>query len=156
MPKPRTMTSFRLSDEVREGLEVLANEWNKSQARLIESFVLHSLDAKRMEPNAVRKVIRGKVYNINKATKVLEWDNGYNQGEDAFYQETLYRTKKDSWFIFQIGGKDSPMSRPAGDKERTDGSDIVALDEEALFEWLQKRNKIDLLVELFPDAIDEA
>ena len=104
----------------------------------------------------MRKVVGGKLYNTETAEEICEWGNYYNYTDFKYCKETLYKTKKDNWFLYGKGGAMSKYSQPYGNSGRGPGSDIVPLDREGVIEWLEERDEVGLLEEHFPDYVEEA
>lgn len=103
----------------------------------------------------MKKVIDGKVYNTETATKVAEWDNGIFGNDFRSCSEELYKTKKGAWFIFGKGGAMSKYSESHGNS--TSGSStIFTVTEDEAFAWLENYNEMDAIEEYFADRIEEA
>jgi hypothetical protein len=101
----------------------------------------------------MKKVIDGKIYNTETATKV-EYYSNFSTGFDN-YDETLYLTKKGVWFLYGSGGPASPYA-VQGHGYSSGGSDIIVYSDNEAFAWLEKHNKIDVIEQYFPDKIEEA
>ena len=101
-----------------------------------------------------KKVIEGKLYNTEAATKVASWDNGVYGNDFRACDEELYQTKKGNWFMVGSGGPMSKYSVTRGNS--TSGTtEIVPMTKEEAYEWLEKNNEIELIEEYF-GQIEEA
>ena len=103
----------------------------------------------------MKRIIDGKLYNTETAEQLAHRSYG-TYGDFSFYEETLYVTKKGSYFLEYSGGPRSPY----GVNEGTDGtrgdSGIIPFNGDEAFEWLVKSGKSELAAELFPEKITEA
>jgi len=52
----------------------------------------------------MRKVIQSRIYDTDKATKVADYWNCLSTSDFNNLSESIYRTKKGSWFLHGIGG----------------------------------------------------
>ena len=55
----------------------------------------------------MKKIIKGKTYNTDTAAKLAHRTFG-TFGDPTGYEETLYQTKKGLYFVYGIGGVESP------------------------------------------------
>ena len=55
----------------------------------------------------MKKVIEGSLYNTETAKEVGSWDNGLNQSDFGYCEESLYRTKAGKYFLYGSGGANS-------------------------------------------------
>ena len=62
------------------------------------------------DSTAPRAVIGGKLYDVNTATLIHDWDNGYPLSDFQHCHEALYRTPHGRFFLVGSGG---PMTRYA-------------------------------------------
>lgn len=82
-------------------------------AALHNSYWALRKDAELPGPNppeermTMRAVIDGKRYDTETAVLVAEWHNGRNISDFNHCDESLYRTKRGSWFIAGSGGANS-------------------------------------------------
>ena len=91
----------------------------------------------------MKKIIDGKLYNTDTATRLADWDNGYGGGDLDYCEETLYRTKKGAYFLYGCGG-----ARNEGDW-CSGGEDISVLTEEEAKEWALEHASADTYEEIF-------
>lgn len=104
----------------------------------------------------MKKIIDGKVYNTETAEEIADWDNGFYGGDFEHYREELYKTKKGNWFLYKTGGPRSTMAVSVGAGSTAGSSDIEKYTEKEAVEWLKKRQKIEILQEMFPNEIETA
>lgn len=104
----------------------------------------------------MKKIINGRVYNTETAEEIATWYNSYYPSDFHYCQETLYKTKNGSYFLYGYGGALSNYSVPVGNNGSGAGSEIVALTTEEAFDWLQDHDCIEEAEKEFPDRIEEA
>ena len=103
----------------------------------------------------MKKVIDGKVYNTETATKVAEWSNGLSYSDFNNENEELYVTKKGNWFLYGEGGANSKYRKSNGNSA-WGSSNIIAMSELDAYKWLEKNNELDAIESYFPKEIEEA
>ena len=85
----------------------------------------------------MKKIINGKTYNTETATKLAGWGNGYSCSDFNYCRERLYRTKKGAYFIWGTGGPMSKYAECYGDC-RGGGEDIVPVKENEAKRWMER------------------
>ncbi len=81
------------------------------------------------------KIIDGKKYDTNTAKKIHYWNNGiYNDFREC--EETLYKTKKSTYFLYGEGGAMSKYAQFAGSNSMQGGLKITPITGQEAFEWL--------------------
>lgn len=103
----------------------------------------------------MKKVIGGKIYNTATATEVASYSNGFGCRDFRSMDETLYKTKKGSWFLAGEGGPMTKYARPCGNMT-SGGEDIIALTKDEALEWLEDHDETDAIEEYFASEIEEA
>jgi len=84
----------------------------------------------------MKRVIDGKVYNTETATKLYE--NSYGYASDfAHYEETLYHTEKGTFFLCGSGGPISSWAEYHSDGTRTGSEGIVPFSWEDALNWCE-------------------
>lgn len=101
----------------------------------------------------MKAIIDGKRYDTETATVIAEWSNGYLYSDFAYCAETLYRTKKGTWFLNGEGGAHSRYGRSVGDRI-CGGSRIVPLSDAEAREWLESHRETAAIDAHFP--VEEA
>ena len=84
----------------------------------------------------MKKVIEGKVYNTDTATKIASWDNGVYGNDFRACDETLYITKNGTYFVHGEGGALSRWSQPRGNGT-SGGSGIELLTKADALRWCE-------------------
>ncbi|MBN1194693.1 MAG: hypothetical protein JXA08_05040 [Methanomicrobiaceae archaeon] len=103
----------------------------------------------------MRVIIDRKIYDTRTAEQIAEYSSSHNRGDFAYFEETLYRTKKGNWFLHGEGGPASPYTELVG-TSISGSSSIVPMCADEVIRWLERRNQYDVLEKLFPDAVTEA
>ena len=102
----------------------------------------------------MKKVINKKIYDTEVATLVAERIHG-NYGNFRFWEEKLFVTKKENWFLRYEGGPLSRFSKTEGTTTSGD-SGIIAYTPEQAQNFLEEVNEIEALNKYFPGSIEEA
>jgi hypothetical protein len=102
----------------------------------------------------MRKVIGGKLYDCDTATKVASATNGLRENDHKHCYESIYRTKNGNWFIYGEGGGLTKYRKPVGNAY-TSGRDLQPLTAEEAMSWLEQHDEIDVLEQYFNDRIKE-
>lgn len=103
----------------------------------------------------MKRLINGKLYNTETATRIADWDNGRNRSDFHVVEKYLYLTKKGNWFIEYFGGVATQFAETTGNSS-SQGRGIEPITPEEAFEFLQKYNFIELAEKYFPETIEEA
>ena len=104
----------------------------------------------------MRKVIEGKRYDTETATKVAD-DSYSNYGDLGYWCEELYHTNKGNWFLAGEGGAMSPYARSVGQNETGGGSAIIPFTRDEALAWLETHaSDSDAVEKYFADAIVDA
>ena len=104
----------------------------------------------------MKKVIGNKVYDIETAEEFHAWDNGCTPTDFYYRLKVLFRTPNGRYFIYHKGGPKTDMVVKSGNKTYSGSSSIEAVDENEVFEFLQEHDGDELLLELFPEKVEEA
>lgn len=103
----------------------------------------------------MKKAINGKIYNTETAESIYSWDNGCYGSDFKQCEETLYRTKKGVFFLHGSGGPLSKYAVSCGNGW-AGSSDIDTLTDDQVREWLEDKNAIAEIENLFPGYLEEA
>ena len=104
----------------------------------------------------MKKVVKGKLYDTEKATLIAEWSWG-SPGNFQHVVEGLYKTRNGRYFIAGSGGPMSKYARKVDQNTWSGGSDITPVSRQAAFEWCQENGvDPDLIAREFPDFLQEA
>lgn len=104
----------------------------------------------------MKAIIEGKKYNTETAEALGEGGSrpGISRGDFQWYEETLYRTKKGSFFLAGRGGAMTHYSRAIGGGS-SGGSGIQPLSVDGAREWAEHHLDTDEYEEIF-GATEEA
>lgn len=84
----------------------------------------------------MRKVIKGKLYDTDKATMVGEWHDGY-PSDFHYVCETLYRKRTGEYFIHGEGGAMSRYAESCGQSQWMGGESIMPIGYQDAKEWAE-------------------
>ena len=102
----------------------------------------------------MKKVINGKLYNTDTATKIASWDNGLYRDDFGWCDEDLFVTKKGAYFVWGQGGGNSRWAKTTGDG-RCGGSSLDALTPAMARQWCEEHDiDADTIAEHF--TVEEA
>jgi hypothetical protein len=104
----------------------------------------------------VKKIVNGKRYDTETATKIHGWENGYYPSDFQYCHEVLYQTKSGTFFLWGEGGAMSKYSRPAGNNVTSGGQDITPLSKDEAKKWLEEHDGVEALETYFKDEIADA
>lgn len=92
------------------------------------------------------KIIRGKRYDTETATKLAEFHNGYRKNQDFNYlYESLFQKRTGEYFLYGEGGALSRWGVPCNDDPRAKcfGKGIQPLTEEIARAWVEEFSNDD-------------
>ena len=103
----------------------------------------------------MKKVINGKLYNTETATKIASDNSPYGNGDFQFENTKLYKTAKGAFFLAGNGGAASRWSQSLGTGGRGAGEGMEALTPEEARTWCEANDvDADIIAEHFP--VEEA
>jgi hypothetical protein len=103
----------------------------------------------------MKAIIEGRRFDTDTATAITEWSNNLGRGDFRDCCETLYVTKKGSFFLHGFGGPMTQWRRAAGNMQ-TSGEGILALTKEEARDWCEQHGKVDVIEDYFPETIIDA
>lgn len=103
----------------------------------------------------MKKVIDGRIFDTEKATRVAFHDNGRSDSDFRTESEGLYRTGRGAWFLAGEGGALTKYRQQFGDMWGYGEAIIPLTDEEAL-KWLEDHGRTQLAEKYFEDVLKEA
>ena len=104
----------------------------------------------------MKRIIDGKTYNTDTATRICDTSNNYNQSDFKVENSDLFVTKKGAYFIAGSGGAMSRFSEEASGGGYCGGDGIIPLSrEDALFEC-ERHGSTDEIEKFFGDMVEEA
>lgn len=87
----------------------------------------------------MKKIIDGKTYNVNTATMVAQWDNGRVTDNLYYVQETLYKTRKGTFFLLGEGGAGTAYSKDLPDGWTAGSWAIIPMTANEVRKWSERR-----------------
>jgi hypothetical protein len=103
----------------------------------------------------MKKIIDSKVYDTSTATKIADNWNGVGSNDFNYQCETIYRTKKGTFFLHGDGGANTKYATHNGNW-RNAGETIIPLTKGEVYQYLEDWNETELIDKLFPYKIEEA
>ncbi len=103
----------------------------------------------------MKKIINAKLYDTATAEKLAEKWNGLNTSDVRNFRETLFKTKKGSYFLYGEGGAATRWAKKNGNSLDA-GRNIIQMDKWKAMEWLAKNDFPEVIEKEFPDLIKEA
>lgn len=103
----------------------------------------------------MKKVIKGKLYDTDKAAEVAEWSEG-SPSDFRYIEETLYRKRTGEYFLYGYGGPMTRYCEQVGDAYGY-GAAIVPVSYDEARTWGEEHMDADAWQEEFgpaPDAGD--
>lgn len=108
------------------------------------SSILGFADLNRMdralffERDRMHRIIDGKNYDTETADCIATWSINNDPDDFDYCEESLYRTRKGSWFICGAGGPYSKYGRPAGACGLSGGDELAPISTQQAMEWLKE------------------
>jgi hypothetical protein len=91
----------------------------------------------------MKKIINGKKYDTDTATKIYEYQNEYGYSDFRFIVETLYIKKTGEYFLHGKGGAMSKYCQPSGSNATCGGAEIIPLRGAEAFDWGSAKMPVD-------------
>lgn len=105
----------------------------------------------------MKAIIDGKRYDTATAERIAGGGSDVGPSDYRWYSESLYRTRKGTWFLAGEGGPASPYAEPIeGGRGRIGGSGIKPLSPEEARAWLERERRLDVLEARFGSEIEDA
>lgn len=103
-----------------------------------------------------KAIINGKRYNTETATLVAEWGNGLSYSDFKHCEESLYRSKKGSWFTVGSGGPMSRYARAVGNMTGGSSDVVRPITADEARVWLERIGDADAIERHFANEIEDA
>lgn len=91
----------------------------------------------------MKRVINGKRYDTDTATRVHAHDNGAQVNDFHYYSEDLYQKKTGEFFLLKEGGAMSPAGRSLPDGGMGWGEDLYPLTDSEARQWAERNMDAD-------------
>ena len=99
----------------------------------------------------MKKIIDGKLYNTETATKVGYWDNN-QYGSFNWCREILYKKKTGEFFLYGEGGALSPYTKSCGQNCWSGSEEIIPYTEAEAKEWAERCLDADDYIAIFGEV----
>lgn len=96
----------------------------------------------------MKKIIKNKVYDTDKAKRVGTWDNGHNTSDFTYCAETLYRKKTGEFFLHGEGHALSKYASHNGNSSGW-GEQIIPMSYAEAQEWSEEHLDADDYIAVF-------
>lgn len=103
----------------------------------------------------MKKIIRGRTYNTEKAQRIGSWNNGHGGGDLDYMVETLYRKRTGEYFLEGCGGARSRYAEIDGNMMAS-GCRIVPLSFDQAREWAEEHLTPEVYESAFGTADNDA
>lgn len=105
----------------------------------------------------MKKIIKGRLYDTEKAKEIGGCSSGHSKSSFEWYYETLYQKRTGEFFIYGEGHAASKYARYCKDGGSDPGEEIVPLSYEEAQSWAEEHLDGDEYIEIFgePDEDDE-
>ena len=104
----------------------------------------------------MKKIIDGKSYNTETAECLHSWHSGYYGNDFKSCEESLYKTKKGSYFLAGEGGPMSKYAKSCGNNCVGWGKGIEPISEREAVEWLENHDGDEAIEQYFHSFVEEA
>ena len=104
----------------------------------------------------MKSIINGKRYDTTIATQIAFWKSGMDDGDLHYFDETIFKTARGTYFLHGRGGplskyRHALKGRPSG---VAGGSQIVPLTDQEAITWLQEHGETHALRREFPGRFE--
>ncbi len=99
----------------------------------------------------MKKIINGKKYDTETATKIESWDNGLGYNDFNNLSEDLYQKKTGEFFLHGEGGANTKYSKSSRNSS-WGSSDIVPLSLNEAKDWFEEHGDADKYEEIFGEV----
>ena len=96
----------------------------------------------------MKKIIAGKLFDTNTATKKAEWDNDCLYGDAHFISETLYQQVNGTYFLHRLAGALTKYAERYGNN-RSDSSNIIPLSDLEAEAWIAEKKASDCYFKIY-------
>lgn len=102
----------------------------------------------------MKKIINGKVYDTETATRAAEWSNNLGYSDFNWREEALYRKKTGEFFLHGAGGPHTNYAERVGNMWG-DGEKIMPMTYSEAQEWAEKHLDGDEYEEIFGIVVED-
>lgn len=103
----------------------------------------------------MKKIINGKVYDTDTATKLGVWWSSNDVRDFHHSEETLYRKRTGELFLYGYGGPMSKYARAEGQNSWTGGERIMPMTYQEAQKWAEKHLDGDEYEAIFGEIVED-
>ena len=103
----------------------------------------------------MKKVLNGKMYDTDTATKLASWCNMQDFSNFNYVDETLYRKRTGEFFLYGEGGPMSKYAVSTGSNSWSGGEMIIPLTLSAAQEWAEEHLDGDDYQKIFGEVAED-
>lgn len=101
----------------------------------------------------MKKIIKGKKYDTETATKLGSWWNEYSYNDFNYAHEDLYLKKTGEYFLHGEGGPLSKYAKYSASNGAYEGNSIIKpLSKEEAMKWGEDKLDVDKYEEIFGEV----
>lgn len=104
----------------------------------------------------MKKIVNKIIYDTEKAKILTSYHNGLYPNDFEYLSEELYLTKNGKFFLCCKGGGDSNYAEHCEEGSSLGRQKIIPLTKEETYKWLEEKEEVELIEELFVNEIQEA
>lgn len=97
----------------------------------------------------MRKIIGGKLYDTDTATKVGYYDSGLSVYDFRHYSERLYKKRTGEFFLYGSGGPRTRYATIDGSGAQMGGEKIIPITLSEAKRWVEDHESADTYCDLF-------
>lgn len=102
----------------------------------------------------MKRIIKNKVYDTEKAQRIGFWDNGHYVSDFGYSSEALYRKKNGEFFLHGEGGPFSMYAERSGNNTGW-GEKIIPLKYEEAQKWAEEHLDADQYIAIFGEPAED-
>ena len=104
---------------------------------------------------ALKKIIKGKMYDTQTAKELGNWANGGNWRDFSHCEETLYQKRTGEFFLLGEGGPMTKYAVSQGCNSWSGGTEIIPLTWETAREWAEEHLDADEYESIFGEVSED-
>lgn len=103
----------------------------------------------------MKKIIGGKRYDTDTATKLGTWDNNYGVTDFHYCEETLYQKKTGEFFLHGSGNAASKYAEPVGSNSWSGGKRLMPMSFKEAQQWAEEHLSADEYESIFGEVAED-
>ncbi len=104
----------------------------------------------------MKKIIKGKRYDTEKATRIGSYEFGNRTDFNHIREELFITPRSKEYFLAGMGGANTKYRESVSQNTWSGGERILPMDKESAFMWAQEYLDADDVEEHFSDMIEDA